>query len=157
MMLLSSGKGIRTMRRKEVKMPIKKAKMPASNEVPEDIPGVEKPVGKKPEVVMKVEPPQKAPIPDYARGHAEGFQKGFKLGLESQPYLESERRLAFDQGVKHIVTLAENYLVKEMKLASRDELAHSGRIPVWWIATLMTEFSENVRGTVLEHNIIKEK
>jgi len=97
-------------------------------------------------VVKKLEnketkPPEKI-IPDYAWGYVQGFENGFKAGLIQRPSLESERRLAFDEGVRHIVTLAEDFLVKELKLASRDALAKSGKIPPWWIITLVTEFCE---------------
>ena len=81
--------------------------------------------------------PLKETIPDYARGYALGIENGFKLGLEKQPNSELLERIAFDQGIKHIVTLAEDFLVKELKLTSRDELAVSGKIPSWWIATLV--------------------
>lgn len=118
-----------------------KVKAPALNKVPEDIPGVKKPavVEKKPE--NKEAKPPKEIIPDYDRGYTQGFESGFKLGLKNHPDLESARTLAFDQGVKHIVSLAEDFLVKQLKLASRDALAESGKIPAWWIATLVTNLS----------------
>lgn len=64
------------------------------------------------------------------------------MALANQPDLERAQRLAFNHGVKHIVTLAEDFLAKELTLASRDALAESGKIPAWWISTLISEFSE---------------
>jgi len=107
---------------------------------------IEKPVGKKPETIREVKPPQKESIPDYAKGYTDGIKTGFAMGLQMRqepPNLTNERRIAFDRGVKHIVTQAENYLVKELKLASRSELAQSGKIPAWWMSTLVTEFTSS--------------
>ena len=75
-------------------------------------------------------------------GFAEGFEKGFKTGLDSRIDLKSIRQVAFDNGVRHIVTLGEEFLAKELRLPSREALANSGKIPAWWIATLVTEFQE---------------
>ena len=124
-------------------MPKKKVK--EDNEVEPRIRGGEKQKNEPEEkaAVREVKPPQQAAIPDYARGYTLGLENGFKMGLENRVGLELERKLAFDQGVRHIVTLAENFLVRELKLASRDELAHSQKIPAWWIATLVTDFSES--------------
>ena len=123
------------------------------NKVVDDIPGVSKLVvveKKKLEPAKEADKPPKETIPDYARGYVCGFEYGFKLGLEKQPNSELLKRLAFDQGVKHIVTLAENFLVKELKLASRDELTVSGKIPTWWIATLTTELCEKPQDKTVE-------
>jgi hypothetical protein len=44
----------------------------------------------------------------------------------------------FRDGVKYIVTLAENFLVEHEKLGSREALAKdSSCLPTWWIATLI--------------------
>ena len=48
------------------------------------------------------------------------------------------RLSGFRDGVKYIVTLAENFLVEHEKLGSREALAKdSKRLPTWWIATLI--------------------
>jgi len=89
-------------------------------------PPIEKPVKK----TTEVKPSQKESIPDYAKGYTDGIKTGVAMGLEmrQEPNLTNERRIAFDQGVKHIVTQAENYLVNELKLASRSDLAQSGKM-----------------------------
>ena len=108
--------------------------------VKDDFDKTKVPVKPKLEPDKEANKPPKEIIPDYARGYVLGFENGFKLGLEKQPNSELLKRLAFDQGVKHIVTLAEDFLVKELKLASRDELTVSGKIPPWWIAALMANY-----------------
>ena len=81
-------------------------------------------------------------IPNYDKGFTQGFESGFKAGLKNHPDLELLQSQAFAQGVKHIVSLAEDFLVKELNLASRDALIESGKIPAWWIAALVTNFCE---------------
>jgi len=82
----------------------------------------------------------KETTPNYPKGYEQGFQSGFKLGLGTHPDVESVRRLGFDEGVKYIITLAENFLVEHEKLGSREDLIHGGfnKLPSWWIATLVT-------------------
>jgi hypothetical protein len=93
---------------------------------------------KAPEPKPKGSEKKPEPASDYARGYANGFKEGFKAGLESNANLINERRIGFDEGVRHIVTLAEDYLVGELGLPNREALAHSGKLPPWWIATLVT-------------------
>jgi hypothetical protein len=52
----------------------------------------------------------------------------------------------FNDGVKYIVTLAENLLVKHEKLASREALSKDRtHMPTWWIATLMEAYKKEVK------------
>jgi len=74
----------------------------------------------------------------------QGYERGFKDGVESSP----DARFAFDNGVRHIVTLAEDFLVKELGLPGRDALVKSGKIPAWWIAVLVTNFEIDPRESV---------
>ena len=79
----------------------------------------------------------------FSRDFAQGYERGFKTGVGSRLDIKSIQRIAYDDGVRHIVTLAENFLVKELGLPSREALAKSGKIPGWWIATLVTNFAES--------------
>lgn len=74
------------------------------------------------------------PTGEYPRGYADGFKEGFKAGLESNV----ERQIGFNEGVRHIVMFAEDHLIQELGLHNRQDLACSGKIPAWWIATLVT-------------------
>lgn len=86
--------------------------------------------------------PQPKTEPDYTRGYTKGFDTGFELGVKKVPDLENERKLAYLEGVKHIATLAEGFLIQELKLPDRDALSKCGKIPAWWILTLVTNFCE---------------
>lgn len=66
------------------------------------------------------------------------FERGFASGLAEGKELSYEA--AFADGVRHFVTLAENFLVKELKLPSREALVNSGKIPAWWMLALVTNF-----------------
>lgn len=59
----------------------------------------------------------------------------------------------FYDGRKHIVSKAEEILVKQLGLTPREELAGSGKIPEFWIATLVLCLADppNVR------NLVKSK
>jgi hypothetical protein len=47
----------------------------------------------------------------------------------------------FHDGVKYIITLAENFLVEHEKLGSRKALRDGDySMPTWWIATLVEAF-----------------
>ncbi len=59
-----------------------------------------------------------------------GFSEGRNTG-----YTEG-----FADGVRYIVTTAENNLAKALQLAERDALAKSDQIPPWWIITLVSAF-----------------
>lgn len=52
------------------------------------------------------------------------------------------RRPGFNDGVNHIITLAEKNLAQELGLPNRESLATSGKLPAWWIATLAALFPE---------------
>jgi len=80
---------------------------------------------------------------DYTLGFADGYEKGFVAGVKSNPDLDNTRRIGFDDGVRHIVTVAENFLINELGVPGREALAKSGKIPAWWIATLVTVFVES--------------
>lgn len=58
---------------------------------------------------------------------AVGFARGRELGHKE----------GFADGIRYIVTLAEGYLAESLELASRHALAESGKLPAWWIATLV--------------------
>lgn len=45
--------------------------------------------------------------------------------------------IGFAQGIKYIVTLAEEKLAEALKFPSRGALVQSGKLPSWWIATLV--------------------
>ena len=47
------------------------------------------------------------------------------------------RLTGFYDGVKYIVTLAENCLMESEKVPSREALVQDKRIPAWWVATLL--------------------
>ena len=80
---------------------------------------------------------------EFTRGYAQGHEHGFQAGVRSRIDKGDIRRIAFDDGVRHIVTLAETFLTKELGVASRAALVNSGKIPAWWIATLVTDFTES--------------
>ena len=71
---------------------------------------------------------------------SDGFDKGFACGFDKGKELYYES--AFADGVRHIVSLAENFLVKELKLPSRDALVDSGKIPAWWMCALVTNLTD---------------
>jgi len=84
-----------------------------------------------------------AEVDKFNLDFAQGYERGFKAGVDSRPDTKNIQRIAFDEGVRHIVTLAENFLVKELELPNLEALAKSGKIPAWWIATLVTNFAES--------------
>jgi len=83
---------------------------------------------------------------EFTSGFSQGFEKGFKAGVDSRPDIKNIQRISFDNGVRHIVSLSENFLVKELGLSDRDRLANgSSKIPAWWLATLL----ENYRSSAI--------
>jgi len=50
---------------------------------------------------------------------------------------EAGRKEGFADGIRYIVTLAEDNLAKSLKLADRHALGKSGRLPGWWVVTLV--------------------
>lgn len=88
------------------------------------------------ERIAKAPTPEPTGSPDFVQGFKYGFEQGLKIGKEI-PY-----EPAFAHGTRHIVTLAEEFLTKELELTSRDALVKSGKIPAWWIATLLTALDE---------------
>ena len=87
---------------------------------------------------VTVKPPQDRYSIGYKDGFARGLEEGKKLAeskLDLQITLAT--RNAFDGGVRHIVTLAEENLAKELHLSSRDELVSSGKLPSWWLYSLV--------------------
>jgi hypothetical protein len=107
----------------------------------EALPGVETPQA--PEVKTKNSKPGGN---DFMWGYTRGFKEGFNAGLKSNVDLVNASRLGFDDGVRHIVTLAENYLARELGLPSREALAQSDKLPTWWMAALVTGFCESKNG-----------
>ena len=115
---------------------------------PAGVKKVEEPAGvkeiEKPGIKEAVDKAEKAATEEeFSRDFAQGYERGFKTGVGSRLDIKSIQRIAYDDGVRHIVTLAENLLVKELGLPSREALAKSGKIPGWWIATLVTNFAES--------------
>ncbi len=93
---------------------------------------------------LKVLTPPKPsdPVKELSQVYAQGFKEGFTSGLKSNFDLATAQRIGFEDGVRHIVTLAEDFLVKERGLPSLQPLAKSNKLPIWWIATLVTNFCE---------------
>jgi len=58
--------------------------------------------------------------------------------------IPSIEKISYDQGysegIKHLVTLAESFMVKEAGVKSFQELVDSGKTPAFWVATLVTDF-----------------
>jgi hypothetical protein len=79
---------------------------------------------------------------DQIRLLSEGYERGVKIGLEYRPGYEDAKRLAFDDGVRHIVNLAERFLARGLGVEKREELPATGKIPWWWTAALVEYFSE---------------
>ena len=78
---------------------------------------------------------------EFTSGFSQGFEKGFKAGVEIRPDIKNIQRISFDNGVRHIVSLSESFLVKELGLPDRDRLADdSSKIPTWWLATLLKNY-----------------
>ena len=73
---------------------------------------------------------------------AEAVQKAHALGFD-EGYQKAKRdyinELAYNQGVRNIIAIAENHLAKELGLKSRQDLATCDKIPSWWIATLFSD------------------
>jgi len=93
--------------------------------------------------VVKETEDKASEVDKFNLGFAQGYERGFKTGVGSRLDIKNIQRIAYDDGVRHIVTLAENLLVKELGLPDREALAKSGKIPGWWIATLVTNFAES--------------
>ena len=55
-------------------------------------------------------------------GYSEGYNEGYSQG--------------FNAGIKYLVTATEEEMVREMKLASREELVE-GKLPAFWIICLV--------------------
>ena len=55
-----------------------------------------------------------------------GYTRGREAGIKE----------GFADGVRYIVTLAEENLAKELKLRDRHALRETGQLPAWWIITL---------------------
>jgi len=51
---------------------------------------------------------------------------------------EAGRKEGFQEGVRYVVTMAEENLAKFLKLSGREALANSGQIPGWWLVSLVT-------------------
>jgi len=71
----------------------------------------------KPEVKTRVK--ATLDVVGYTRGREAGIKEGFA------------------DGVRYIVTLAEENLAKELKLRDRHALRETGQLPAWWIITLV--------------------
>ena len=126
---------------------VKKQKVKKVEE-PAGVKEIEKPVvekiEEKPGIKEAVDKAEKAATEEeFSRDFAQGYERGFKTGVGSRLDIKNIQRIAYDDGVRHIVTLAENLLVKELGLPDREALAKSGKIPGWWIATLVTNFAES--------------
>ena len=80
---------------------------------------------------------------EFTCGYAQGYEQGFQAGVRCRIDKAAIRRIAYDDGVLHIVTLAESFLIKELGVPGRGALVDSGKIPAWWIATLVTDFTES--------------
>lgn len=80
-------------------------------------------VRKEPEPAVVKEPKPKSKVildvVAYARGREAGHKEGFA------------------DGIRYIVTLAEENLAKSLNLAGRHALGESGKAPVWWMVTLV--------------------
>ena len=104
-------------------------------------------------------PPMEKQVPAPISDYAVGYERGLKLGLTLSPGLADAKRIAFENGVRHIVTLAENILADEFNLPSREALAQSGKMPAWFITLLVREFveSRSEAGPTPKNNLVESE
>lgn len=106
--------------------------MKAKETIKEIAPGVKE---------LEAEIETKSPTPSVkSKDASDGFEKGFEHGFAKG--MELSYTAAFADGVRHIVTLSENFMMTELKLPSREELVNSRKMPAWWMLALITAFIE---------------
>lgn len=74
--------------------------------------------------------PARQAKPDEVKAKPKAWGQKISLSLDAQGFqniLDQTRLCGFGEGVKYIVTLAEDFLVKHKRVT-----------PAWWIATLVT-------------------
>ncbi len=71
---------------------------------------------------------------------AEGFRQGFESGIAANVRLEEVRKNSFHDGIRHIVTLAEDYMAEELGFSSRGDLIEANRSPAWWNRALLSNY-----------------
>ena len=89
-----------------------------------------------PEVVSPVAIPE----PGQDEGKASPPEIVVKTVLEVAGYTrgrEAGRQEGFAEGVRYIVTLAEENMAKALEIHGREALVNSGKLPGWWIITLV--------------------
>ena len=85
----------------------------------------------------------KVDAPSFSKGRQVGYTEGRKDGFAAGEHVGSGQgyRQGYNDGRKRIVSLAEEHLAEWLKLPNRAALAKSGKLPAWWIATLIETMS----------------
>jgi len=80
-------------------------------------------------------------IKQFKEGIRTGYADGFKNGVDSMESGIAEiRKAAFEDGIRHLATLAMDCLASELGVPSRGEVVQSNETPVWWNLALLTHF-----------------
>ena len=73
----------------------------------------------------------------------EKLDKLFRETVQNWDGFNESYKAGFISGIRHFVTVAELNMAKEMGFSSREGLVSSGKLPAWWIISLVGCFVED--------------